>query len=64
MEKKLQELNVLAQKLKDTKDAIGEMTEQDMLMLQQLMEKKNQLETMISNTMKAGFEGGQALKSS
>ncbi|MGG9962259.1 hypothetical protein [Ferruginibacter sp. SUN106] len=35
------------------KDAISEMGEQDQLHLQQLMEKKNQLESMISNTMKA-----------
>jgi hypothetical protein len=47
-------------KLKDKKDAISEMSEMDMLMLQQMMEKKNQLESMISNMMKAGFEGGQA----
>jgi len=47
-------------KLKDKKDAISEMSEMDMLMLQQMMEKKGQLEKMISNMMKAGFEGGQA----
>ncbi|GAB2813668.1 hypothetical protein [Ferruginibacter profundus] len=38
------------------KDAISEMGEQDQLQLQQLMEKKSQLETMISNTMKAAGE--------
>jgi hypothetical protein len=47
-------------KLKDKKDSLEELSEQDMLMLQQMMEKKNQLETMISNVMKAGYEGGQA----
>ncbi len=47
-------------RLKDKRDSLAEMSEQDMLMLQQMMEKKNQLETMISNVMKAGFEGGQA----
>ena len=47
-------------KLKDKKDSLEELSEQDMLMLQQMMEKKNQLESMISNVMKAGFEGGQA----
>ena len=47
-------------KLKDKKDSISEMGEMDMLLLQQMMEKKNQLETMISNVMKAGYEGGQA----
>lgn len=48
------------ERLKDKKDSISEMGEMDMLMLQQMMEKKNQLESMISNLMKAGFEGGQA----
>jgi hypothetical protein len=47
-------------KLKDKKDSLEELSEQDMLMLQQMMDKKNQLESMISNVMKAGFEGGQA----
>ncbi len=45
---------------KDKKDSLSEMSETDILMLQQLMEKKNQLESMISNTMKAGYKGGQA----
>lgn len=45
---------------KDSKESISEMNQMDMLVLQQMMEKKNQLETMISNIMKAGFEGGQA----
>jgi hypothetical protein len=48
------------ERLRDNKDSISEMGETDMLMLQQLMEKKGQLESMISNTMKAGSEGGQA----
>ena len=47
-------------KWKDKKDSISEMGEMDMLMLQQMMDKKTQLEQMISNVMKAGFEGGQA----
>jgi len=47
-------------KMKDAKDSISEMNEADMLLLQQMMEKKNQLESMISNVMKAGYEGGQA----
>ena len=42
------------------KESIGEINQMDTLMLQQMMEKKSQLENMISNTMKAGFEGGQA----
>jgi hypothetical protein len=48
------------EKWKDKKDSISEMGQMDMLMLQQMMEKKGQLESMISNIMKAGFEGGQA----
>jgi hypothetical protein len=48
------------EKLKDKKDSLEELSEQDLLLLQQMMEKKNQLETMISNVMKAGYEGGQA----
>jgi hypothetical protein len=48
------------EKLKDSKDGIEELSQEDMLFLQQLMEKKNQLESMISNILKAGFEGGQA----
>jgi hypothetical protein len=47
-------------KWKDKKDSISEMGEMDMLMLQQLMDKKTQLEQMISNVMKAGYEGGQS----
>jgi hypothetical protein len=39
--------------IKKEKDAIDEMSQQDQLMLQQMMEKKRQLETMISNMMKA-----------
>ena len=45
---------------KEQEDSISELNQQDMLMLQQLMEKKNQLETMISNIMKASSEGSQA----
>lgn len=53
-------------RLKDNKDSISELGQQDMLMLQQLMEKKNQLESMISNCMKANSDTqnnlAQALK--
>src|SRR5687767_10915462 len=59
IELKLNEINILSNKLKFQKDAISEMNQDDMLMLQQLMEKKSQLEQMISNTMKAANEGGQ-----
>jgi hypothetical protein len=41
-------------------DSIAEMSAMDMLLLQQMMDKKTQLEVMISNVMKAGYEGGQA----
>ena len=54
------QLQAERERLKDKKDSISEMGEMDMLMLQRMMEKKNQLESMISNLMKAGFEGGQA----
>ncbi len=60
MKTKLNELNVLIDKLKDNKDAVSDMSQQDMLTLQQLMEKKNQLETMISNTMKAANDAANA----
>ena len=46
--------------LGDKKDSISEMGEMDMLMLQQMMEKKAKLESMISNIMKASSEGSQA----
>jgi hypothetical protein len=52
----LKEAKTLMEKLQNQKDAISELNQQDMLMLQQLMEKKSQLETMISNTMKAASE--------
>jgi hypothetical protein len=35
------------------KDGISQMTADDMRLMQQLMDQKSQLETMISNTMKA-----------
>ena len=52
--------HVMKDDLLKKKDSIAEMNEMDMLMLQQMMEKKGQLETIISNVMKAGFEGSQA----
>ena len=42
--------------LQKQKDALNELNSIDMLQLQQLMDKKSQLEQMISNTMKAGSE--------
>ena len=47
--------------LKAKKDKLSEMSQQDMLHLQQMMEKKSQLETMISNTMKAGSDSQNSL---
>ena len=43
-------------KAKQTRDSIPEMSEADTLVLQQLMEKKAQLEQMISDAMKASSE--------
>jgi hypothetical protein len=42
------------------KEGVEKMSEADMLTLQRMMEEKGRLETLISNQMKAGFEGGQA----
>ncbi len=39
--------------IKKEKDALDEMNQQDQLQLQQMMDKKSQLESMISNVMKA-----------
>jgi hypothetical protein len=39
--------------IKQEKDSLDEMNQQDQLILQQMMDKKNQLEQMISNIMKA-----------
>ncbi len=52
----LKEAKALMEKLKDQKDSISELNQDDMLMLQHLMEKKGQLEQMISNVMKAASE--------
>ena len=49
----LQQANKLMQDLKDEKDGLGDMSQQDMIQLQQLMEKKGQLEQLLSNLMKA-----------
>ncbi|MEZ0260738.1 MAG: hypothetical protein ACAH80_06995 [Alphaproteobacteria bacterium] len=42
--------------LGDRKDSISEMNEQDQMQLQQSMERKNETEEMISNTMKKSSE--------
>ena len=46
--------------LRDQKDTLNEMGEMDILLIQQAMEKKDQLEQMISNALKAASEVGQA----
>ena len=52
----LKDAKTLIEKIQSQKDAISELNQQDMLMLQQLMEKKSQLESMISNVLKASSE--------
>jgi len=47
--------------IKNEKDTLDEMTAQDQLKLQQFMEKKNQLEQMISNLMKAAEDAQNTL---
>lgn len=56
LEATLNEAKTLMTKLQEQKDAISELNKEDMLWLQRLMEKKSQLEQMISNTMKAALE--------
>jgi len=60
LRKTYEDISNIAEKIRDKKDAISEMNEQDMLMLQQMMDKKSRLEQLISNCMKASYEGGQA----
>lgn len=50
-------------RLADKRDSMSELSQQDTLMLQQLMEQKSQLETMISNVMKAGSDAQSSLVS-
>jgi septal ring factor EnvC (AmiA/AmiB activator) len=50
------EAKALIDQLKNQKDSLSELNEQDMFFLQQLMEEKEQLESMISNIMKASSE--------
>jgi len=56
LEFNLKDAKTLIEKIQSQKDAISELNKQDMLMLQQLMEKKSQIESMISNVMKASSE--------
>lgn len=43
-------------KIRDTKESLSELSKEDMKWIQLLMEKKSQLEQMISNVMKAASE--------
>ena len=56
LEATLNEAKRLMTKLQEQKDAISELNKEDMFWLQRLMEKKSQLEQMISNVMKAASE--------
>ena len=56
LEKTLNEAKTLMNNLQTQKDAITELNKEDMLFLQRFMEKKSQLEQMISNLMKAASE--------
>ena len=56
LELTLKDVKALVDELQTEKDSLSEMSQQDTLMLQQLMEKKSQLESMISNVMKASQE--------
>jgi len=56
LETTLSEANRLMNEIRDQKQSINEMNQEDMIWLQKLMEKKSQLEQMISNTMKAAAE--------
>ena len=56
LEATLNEAKTLITKLQEEKDAISELNEEDMLWLQRFLEKKLQLEQMISNIMKAASE--------
>ena len=56
LETTLNQAKTLMNDLQKQKDAISELNKDDMLWLQRLMEKKSQLEQMISNIMKAGSE--------
>lgn len=47
--------------LRDKKDSLGELNQQDMLALQQMMDKKNQLEAMISSVMRSFSDAAQAI---
>ncbi len=59
--KDLESTFVMRDGLRDKKDSMGDMSQQDMFALQQLMEHKTQLEAMISNVMKASSDAQAGL---
>lgn len=56
LEKSLAEVKRLMNEINDQKDALSELSKNDMYWLQKFMEQKSQLEQMISNAMKAAAE--------
>ena len=56
LEKTLNEAKTLMNNLQTQKDVITELNKEDMLLLQRFMEKKSQLEQMISSIIKAASE--------
>ena len=56
LETTLSEANRLMKEIQDQKKSLSEMSQEDMMWLQKLMEQKSQLEQMISNVMKAASE--------
>ena len=62
--KDLESLYVTRDKAHDQKDGLHEMSPQDLLELQQMMDRKKQLEAMISSVLRsAAFEAGQGVVS-
>ena len=56
LETTLSEANRLMKEVQDQKKALSEMSQEDMIWIQKLIEQKSQLEQMISNAMKAAAE--------
>jgi hypothetical protein len=59
--KDLESASLTRDKLHDAKDSISEMNQQDLLLLQQMMEKKSQLEAMIGRVMRSTDSAQAAL---
>lgn len=62
LQARLRDVNRLILHLRSRRDALGDLGQADMLMLQQLTQQKMQLEQMISNTMKAQGETGGTIR--